>query len=164
METVEEYQEKLEKRKQIIEFFAKHKVICKEIEPHYFLVCWQQKTAITTIVVIPKKGEFRTLLSLNFIKLNHVGDMQAAKRLTGLEPVLNQPKKMLKLLKSMKELTSKFAKESGVNNPANEVRSLKKQGHIISTIPIERTYSGQKRYLSSYIYIGDGAGTKNIIT
>ena len=164
METLEEYNSKLEKRGKILDFFAEHKIICREIEPHYFIVCWQQKTVITTLGVIPKRGEFRALLSLNAIKLNHISDLVAAKRFTGLEPLLSQPQKMLILLQSMKELTSEFARESGVKNPAHEVRSLKKRGHIISTIPIQRTYSGQKRYLSSYIYISDGAGTKNIIT
>ena len=164
METIEEYLNKIEKRKQVIEFFAEHKIICKQIEPHFFLVCWQQKTVITTIGVIPKRGGFRALLSLNAIKLNHIADLVAAKRFTGLEPLLSQPQKMLMLLQSMKVLTSEFARESGVKNPAHEVRSLKKRGHIISTIQIQRTYSGQKRYLSSYIYISDGAGTKNIIT
>jgi len=164
METIEEYLNKIEKRKQIIEFFAEHKIICKQIEPHYFIVCWQKKVHITTIAIVPKKTEFRVHLSLNAIKLNHIADLVAAKRFTGLEPLLSQPQKMLMLLQDMKELTSEFARESGVKNPAHEVRSLKKQGHIISTIPIERTYSGQKRYLSSYIYVGDGAGTKNIIT
>jgi hypothetical protein len=71
---------------------------------------------------------------------------------------------MLNLLKELKDVSSEFARESGVKNPAHEVRILKKKGHIISTVPIERTYAGQKRHLSSYIYIGDGAGTKNIIT
>ena len=163
METIEEYLKKIELRGKIIDFFAEHKIICREIEPHYFVVCWQQKIHITTIAIVPKKTEFRVHLSLNAIKLKHIGDLVAAKRFTGLEPIINQPQKMLKLLKSMKEVSSEFARESGIKNPAHEVRSLKKKGHIISTIPIERTYSGQKRYLSSYIYIGDGAGTKNLI-
>ncbi len=164
METIEEYLNKIEKRKQVIEFFAEHKIICKQIEPHFFVVCWQQQIHITTIAIVPKKTEFRVHLSLNAIKLNHIGDLVAAKRFTGLEPIISQPQKMLMLLQSMKELTSEFARESGIKNPAHEVRSLKKKGHIISTVPIERTYAGQKRHLSSYIYIGDGAGTKNIIT
>ncbi len=164
METIEEYLNKIEKRKQVIEFFAEHKIICKQIEPHFFVVCWQQQIHITTIAIVPKKTEFRVHLSLNAIRLNHIGDLVAAKRFTGLEPIINQPQKMLKLLKSMKEVTSEFARESGIKNPAHEVRGLKKRGHIISTIPIARTYAGQKRHLSSYIYIGDGSGTKNLIT
>jgi hypothetical protein len=163
METIEEYQKKLEKRTEIMEFFEDHKIICKEIEPHYFVVCWQQKIYITTLAVVPKKSEFRVHLSLNAIKLNHIGDLVAAKRFTGLEPLLNQPQKMLLLLKSMKDVTSEFARESGIKNPAHEIKSLKKQGHIISIIPIERLDGDKKRLLSAYIYISDGAGTKNLI-
>jgi hypothetical protein len=163
METIEEYLNKIEKRKQVMEFFAEHKIICKEIEPHYFVVCWQQKTHITTIAIIPKKREFRVHLSLNAIKLNHIGDLVAAKRFTGLEPILSQPEKMLLLLKSMKEVNSEDARESGIKNPAHEVTSLKKKGHIISIIPIKRVDGDKRRLLSAYIYIADGAGTKNIV-
>ena len=58
-ETIEEYLNKVEKRKQVIEFFAEHKIICREIEPNYYVLGWQQKITLATIVIIPKKTQFR---------------------------------------------------------------------------------------------------------
>ena len=161
METIEEYQKKIELRSKILDFFADNKIICREIDPNYFLICWQQKTAIATIVVIPKKRQFSHLLSLNGITLNHIGNIRSAKKLTGLEATLTQAAKLLKLLKSMKEVRSDFAKGEGIKNPAHEVSRLRRRGHDISIVDLARLDGDKRKVLKSYIYI---SGPKTIIT
>ena len=160
-ETIEEYLKKIELRGKIIDFFADNKIICREIEPNYYVLGWQQKITLATIVIIPKKTQFRYLISLNGIPLNHVGNLRAAKKLTGLEASLTQAQKLLKLLKSMKEVRSDFAKGEGIKNPAHEISRLRRRGHDISIVDLVRLDGDKRKVSKSYIYI---SGPKTVIT
>ncbi len=163
-EITDEQIKRAKEKEKILLFFAEHNIICIEIDADFYIIGWDKQIAIVMISVLPKiQTNFRKLLSFHGIPTKHLTSVRSAQNLTGLAPMISQAKKMLKLLKGMKEVRSDLAKAEGIKNPGQQVKSLKKQGYIISIVDIDRMDGDKRKILKSYIYIGDGAGTKNII-